>query len=47
VVLSWPEETLCFPGHGDAFRLGGIRGAIAAFVSKNHGRFCGDATWGM
>lgn len=47
VVLSWPEETLCFPGHGDPFRLGDIRSAIASFISRNHGRFCGDATWGM
>jgi len=22
VVLAWPDETICYPGHGPAFRLG-------------------------
>lgn len=47
VVLAWPDETRCHPGHGRPFRLGDIRSAVAAFVSIDHGRFCGDATWGM
>jgi hydroxyacylglutathione hydrolase len=45
VVLAWPDETVCYPGHGPAFRLGDRRAAIAAFVAKDHGAFFGDATW--
>lgn len=47
IVLLWPDETHCFPGHGPSFRLGERRAAIQAFLSKNHGRFFGDATWDM
>lgn len=47
VVLAWPDDTTCYPGHGTPFRLGDIRAAIQSFLSRNHGRFCGDATWGM
>jgi glyoxylase-like metal-dependent hydrolase (beta-lactamase superfamily II) len=47
VVLAWPDETRCHPGHGAPFRLGDIRSAVEAFVARDHGRFCGDATWGM
>ena len=47
VVLSWPDGTRCYPGHGDPFRLGGIRSAVETFIAKDHGPFCGDATWGM
>jgi glyoxylase-like metal-dependent hydrolase (beta-lactamase superfamily II) len=47
VVLSWPDETLCYPGHGPSFRLGDIRTAVTAFVNKDHGDFYGDAEWGM
>ena len=47
VVLAWPDETCCHPGHGGPFRLGDIRSAVEAFLSREHGRFCGDATWGM
>ncbi|MEZ4868003.1 MAG: MBL fold metallo-hydrolase [Caldilineaceae bacterium] len=47
VVLSWPDETVCYPGHGPAFRLGDIRAAVEAFVQKDHGDFFGDAEWGM
>jgi len=47
VVLAWPDDTRCYPGHGGPFRLGDIRSAIESFISKNHGRFYGDATWGM
>ena len=46
VILAWPDGTRCYPGHGAPFRLGDIRSAIEAFVSRDHGRFCGDATWG-
>jgi len=47
VVLSWPDETVCYPGHGSAFRLGDIRGDLERFLNKNHGGFFGDATWDM
>jgi glyoxylase-like metal-dependent hydrolase (beta-lactamase superfamily II) len=46
-VLSWPDDSICHPGHGPRFRLGDRRRAIQAFVQKDHGRFCGDATWHM
>jgi hydroxyacylglutathione hydrolase len=47
VVLSWPDETVCYPGHGPSFRLGDRRAAIEAFVARDHGDFYGDATWEM
>jgi glyoxylase-like metal-dependent hydrolase (beta-lactamase superfamily II) len=47
VVLPWPDDTVCHPGHGPSFRLGDHRAAIEAFLAKDHGEFFGDATWGM
>lgn len=47
VVLSWPDQTICHPGHGPAFRLGDRRAVIEAFLSRDHGDFSGDATWTM
>jgi glyoxylase-like metal-dependent hydrolase (beta-lactamase superfamily II) len=47
VVLAWPDDTICHPGHGAAFRLGDIRGDVERFLAKDHGKFHGDATWGM
>jgi len=47
VVLSWPDKTICYPGHGPSFRLGNKRKNIEAFLSKDHGAFFGDATWEM
>ncbi|MFC1829309.1 MBL fold metallo-hydrolase [Thermodesulfobacteriota bacterium] len=47
IVLSWPDETICYPGHGPSFILGKKRKAIETFISKDHGRFFGDATWDM
>ena len=47
VIMPWPNETRCYPGHGNSFRLGDIRNDIEAFLSKNHGDFFGDATWSM
>jgi glyoxylase-like metal-dependent hydrolase (beta-lactamase superfamily II) len=45
VVLSWPDATLCYPGHGPAFRLEDRRAAIERFLARDHGAFFGDATW--
>jgi len=47
IILSWPDDTVCYPGHGPSFRLGDRRAAIQAFLAKDHGRFFGDATWEM
>ena len=47
VVLSWPNETVCYPGHGPSFRLGDKRRQIEVFLDKDHGQFFGDATWDM
>ncbi len=47
VVLKWPDDVICYPGHGPSFRLGDIRPAIETFLSRDHGVFFGDATWEM
>jgi len=47
VVLSWPDESICYPGHGPSFRLGDHRKEIESFLNKDHGDFFGDATWDM
>lgn len=47
IVLAWPDDTHCYPGHGPSFRLGDIREDVVAFVQKDHGDFFGDAEWGM
>lgn len=47
VVLSWPADTVCYPGHGPSFRLGDKMGLIKAFLGMDHGPFYGDATWEM
>ena len=45
VVLPWPDNTLCYPGHGPSFRLGDRRAQIEAFLARDHGDFFGDAAW--
>jgi glyoxylase-like metal-dependent hydrolase (beta-lactamase superfamily II) len=47
VVLPWPDDTVCYPGHGPSFRLGDKRASIEAFLAKDHRDFFGDATWDM
>jgi len=47
IVLPWPDNTICYPGHGPHFRLGDLRASIEAFVDKDHGGFFGDAIWDM
>lgn len=47
VVLPWPDNTLCYPGHGPSFRLGDRRAQIEAFLARDHGDFFGDASWEM
>ena len=47
VILAWPDDTRCYPGHGSSFRLGDIRKQIESFLAKDYGRFCGDAVWRM
>ncbi len=47
VILRWPDDTVCYPGHGDPFRLGDIRQAIERFLNTDYGEFFGDATWDM
>ena len=44
VVLRWPDDVICYPGHGPSFRLGDIRPALEAFLSADHATFYGDAT---
>lgn len=46
-ILAWPDDTMCYPGHGPAFRLGDLRDLIGAFLAKEHGDFYGDAAWEM
>lgn len=47
VVLAWPDEAVCYPGHGPEFRLGDLRPAIERFIAHDHGDFHGDASWDM
>lgn len=45
-VLTWPDATMCYPGHGPAFRLGDVRARIETFMAGPHApEFHGDAAW--
>lgn len=45
VILAWPDETICYPGHGPSFQLGTRRAQIEAFLQQDHRGFYGDAEW--
>ncbi len=46
VVLAWPDEARCYPGHGPDFRLGDLRPQIVVFCTSAHpDGFFGDAEW--
>jgi hydroxyacylglutathione hydrolase len=45
VVMAWPDDTICYPGHGPSFRFGDKRADIEDFLAHDHGDFYGDATW--
>lgn len=45
VVLPWPDDAVCWPGHGSEFRLGEKRAVIEQFLAREHGDFYGDADW--
>ena len=48
IVLNWPDDTQCFPGHGPSFRLGDERSKIEAFLQREHpDDLRGDVTWDM
>ena len=47
IILTWPDDTVCYPGHGEAFQLGPHRKSIEAFLRRDHGGFYGDAEWGQ
>lgn len=47
VVLHWPDNAICYPGHGACFRIRDKRLAIEEFLRRDHGDFFGDATWEM
>ncbi|MGQ9548782.1 MAG: MBL fold metallo-hydrolase [Roseiflexus sp.] len=47
IVLTWSDDTNCYPGHGPSFRLGDRRAAIERFLAHAPDDFYGDATWDM
>lgn len=48
IVFRWPDETVCFPGHGPSFRLGDERPAFEAFLRRPHpAELYGDVSWDM
>ncbi|MCB0154236.1 MAG: MBL fold metallo-hydrolase [Anaerolineae bacterium] len=48
IVFQWPDDTVCFPGHGPSFRLGDERPAFEAFLQRPHpADLRGDVSWEM
>jgi glyoxylase-like metal-dependent hydrolase (beta-lactamase superfamily II) len=48
IVFKWPDDTLCFPGHGPSFRIGDERPAFEAFLQRSHpADLHGDVSWDM
>lgn len=48
IVFQWPDETVCFSGHGPSFRLGDERPAFEAFLRREHPvDLYGDVSWEM
>jgi glyoxylase-like metal-dependent hydrolase (beta-lactamase superfamily II) len=48
VVFRWPDEMVCYPGHGPSFRLGDERPAFEAFLQRSHpADLYGDVNWEM
>jgi len=48
IVFKWPDDTVCYPGHGPSFRLGDERPAFEAFLHREHpADLRGDVTWDM
>jgi hydroxyacylglutathione hydrolase len=46
VVLAWPDEAICYAGHGPSFRLADVRAKVEAFCAQSHpDGFFGDAAW--
>ncbi len=48
IIFQWPDDTVCFPGHGPFFRLGDERPAFESFLQRAHpADLYGDVTWEM
>jgi glyoxylase-like metal-dependent hydrolase (beta-lactamase superfamily II) len=48
IVFKWPDDTICFPGHGPSFRIGDERPAFEAFLQRSHpADLHGDVSWDM
>jgi glyoxylase-like metal-dependent hydrolase (beta-lactamase superfamily II) len=46
IVFQWPDETVCFPGHGPSFRIGDERPAFEAFLQRERpANLFGDVAW--
>lgn len=46
LVMQWPDDTICYPGHGPSFRLGDIRPRVQEFFDRDRpDDFYGDAEW--